>query len=132
MGSVHLPENTILGELEILKVYEYYDGPKIFLAQNWEEQYLVYWCDYTQYGEGWLYAPIDAKTLVQLEENEIDLTEAFMNPSHDYVYYVGHSYHDLLGHFDYAIKIHVADVPNKFYPPHGHYIRDITLWDSLD
>jgi hypothetical protein len=123
--NVHLPYNTILGNIQGIEYYEYYDGPKAFLVTNGETDFLAYWCDFTENGEGFLYAPIDAETLSQLKRNDIDYTEALMNPVGDYVYYVSPG-----GRETIVRKMHVTEVPNDFYPLHGFYVEYVTMWDN--
>ena len=84
-----IPSNTILGELEIFEIYEYLNGPRLFVARNnIGTIFLVYWCDEKEEATGWLYLPISEAKLEKLRRKEITLNAAFKEPETNYLYIV--------------------------------------------
>lgn len=76
---MNIPMQSPLGDLEITRVYEEYDGPRLFACRNKAEaQFIAAWVD----GEPdtWMYAAISEKRLRQVESGHIDLRSAFQNP----------------------------------------------------
>lgn len=64
-------EGTILGKLQYLKIYDYYDFPILFSCKNEKgEVYLGIWVDEINSGHVFLFALIeDTSTLVLLERD---------------------------------------------------------------
>lgn len=86
-----LPEKTCLGKLDIVETYDYLNGPSLFYAKNLTGgHYLVYWCDYENEQDGWLYLPISERKLSQLRRKEISIRKAFETPEQGfYLAYTG-------------------------------------------
>lgn len=73
-----LPQNTILGQLEIIEVFEYYDVPRLFTCINRMKQY--YFCvfvDYDNMGEYWYYLPVTYKRYLSILSDELSLNKGF-------------------------------------------------------
>jgi hypothetical protein len=75
-----LPENTVLGTLELLEVFQYYDGPKLFSAYNRAGSiFLVFWLgDEIENGplNRWLYIPVSKTRLDNVKAGNISLLAA--------------------------------------------------------
>lgn len=78
-----LPENTKLGNLEYLEIYDYYDFPIFFSCKNEKDEvYLGIWVDEINSGHVFLFAKIeDTSTLVLLEP-----PKPFVNKEDFYLY----------------------------------------------
>jgi hypothetical protein len=80
-----LPENTILGHLTILEIYEFYNMPVLFACQNRTGHlYLAVWIDETESEDVWLYVPLSFQRLMGLRQGELDLHTAFTQPEDDF------------------------------------------------
>lgn len=82
-----LPENTILGRLRIIEVYEYYDRPILFACQNQLRNiFLVVWADEDDNGETWFYLPMSPLRYQLVRAGNIDLHTAFVESEEGIVY----------------------------------------------
>lgn len=74
-----LPENSILGELETVTVYNYCDFPMLFSCKNEKNEfYLAILVDEIDFSRVFLYAKIeDIDTLVLLENPKFVATEEY-------------------------------------------------------
>ncbi len=74
----YLAKNTILGKLEVLEIYEFYDIPILFLCSNqYGHHYLVLSISETDEYNVWIYAAISKKRLKAVRAGAIDLYDAF-------------------------------------------------------
>lgn len=74
-----------LGVLDVIEVYDYYDGPRFFSVRDKTGSiYVVYWCDLRDDAEGWLYLPISEKRLDKLRRKSISVRDAYIEPERDY------------------------------------------------
>lgn len=109
-----------LGELEIVEVYDYYDGPKFFSVRDRTSSfYTVYWCDLLDGAEGWLYLPISEKRLDRLRRREISVRDAYLEPEKGYwlVYTrVSPKKSESISYFG------CEDVNPAFIPPEGMFV----------
>lgn len=81
-----LPQETILGKLEILEVYEFYDKPCLFSCRNVVGQiFLAVWIDETSYSDSWLYVPTSLRRLQQVVGGGIELKNAFLEAEDGFV-----------------------------------------------
>lgn len=120
MTNVVLPENTCLGKLQLIEVYEYLDGARLFLTKNKTGfTFLVYWCDEKVNATGWLYLPISRTRLTQLKQREMMLNAAFKAPETNY-YYLAYTGHE--NGKDTAKMIYPAKLDPDFIPPKGYYL----------
>jgi len=84
-----LPQGTILGNLEMLEVYEFYDKPCLFSCRNVAGQiFLALWIDETAYADSWFYAPTSLKRFQQIVVGNIELRNAFLTAEDGFVFEV--------------------------------------------
>ena len=84
-----LPLNTILGKLEIIEIFEYYDKPLLFVCRNASDSlYLVVLEDEELEYESWLYASMSPIRFQQIRSGGIDLYSAFKNAENGFVFVV--------------------------------------------
>lgn len=83
-----LPSETLLGrDLQLLEVYESYDGPRLFLCRNQAGQvFLGISAEDSSERQTWLYVAISDERRQQLEGGAIDLQTAFTAPEDSFVY----------------------------------------------
>jgi hypothetical protein len=82
-----LPKNSVLGDLKISEVYDYYDGPKLFTARNATgTTYLVYWADRSSTGDVWFYTPVSEPRLNSIRNGELPLRQAIRSPEDGIVF----------------------------------------------
>lgn len=71
----------MLGRLEILETFEYYDQPVLFSCKNAAGHlYLVVAADENEQYETWLYAGVSEDRLNLIRSGAIDLHDAFADP----------------------------------------------------
>ena len=69
----------------IAKIYEYYDGPKLFLViDKSNKPFLGYWYDLINNREVYLMVPITAEIVEKMENKEICIRDVILNPIDDY------------------------------------------------
>ena len=74
----YLPESTVLGRIEIVEVYEYYDIPRLFLCQNeFGHFYVALSIGEDLYSNTWLYVLISRKRLELLRSGKIQLRDVY-------------------------------------------------------
>ena len=70
-----------LGDLELLRVYQEFDGPRLFSCRSRADQlYLALWADQSDDVDTWLYVAISARRLRSVEDGHITLRMAFAEP----------------------------------------------------
>ena len=122
-----LPKSPYFGTLEIVTVYEYYDGPRLFSAVNRTGSYFIaFWIDSGDLSDEWLYAPITHERLCNLEARDIKLRDVFIYPD-DLLFRVT-TYFDCSTHSELREQP-VIDLTDDILPPSDFYI-DITAEDS--
>ena len=114
-----------LGELEVIEIYDYFDGPKFFAVRDYIGNfYLVYWCDYENEAEGWLYLPISETRLDSLRKKEVSAHEVFAYPEIGYwlVYTKVHPVENE------TIQFHNIDtIEHSFFPPEGMFVEYVDV-----
>ncbi|EOX3952405.1 DUF6575 domain-containing protein [Vibrio alginolyticus] len=118
-----LVQEKSLGTIEINKVYEEYDGPKLFSVVNALGLYfLVYWIDELEDGDVWLYLPMSAKRLESLETGSRLLRDAFLYPEENSIFKIFTSFDG----DNHKIEILAAeDIPEEDLPPCDFRIEDV-------
>jgi len=109
----YLAKSTVLGRLEVIEVYEYYDIPRLFACINqYGHYYLVLSVSETDKEHTWIYALISKKRLQNVRTGEINLYDAFRYTEDGCVFKV-----TTLGKEpDTAITIMCSDIPRKWLP----------------
>lgn len=83
----YLPQNTILGKLEEVEVYEFYDRPCLFSCKNTIGiYYLAVLVNDNADVDVWLYSPMSRDRFNQVRSGIIDMKEAFTQAQGDSVY----------------------------------------------
>lgn len=84
-----LPQNTHLGKLGILEVYDYYDMPCLFSCKNLADHiFLAILSDLTKDLATWLYVPVSRRRFENIRSSIIDLHDAFVNSEDGFVYQI--------------------------------------------
>ncbi len=84
-----LPQNTLLGKLDIIEIYEYHDKPLLFACRNatYTHYIVVQETVHPDY-ETWLYAPISPSRFEQARSRTIDLHDIFKYAEDGFVFWV--------------------------------------------
>jgi hypothetical protein len=86
---IFLRQNRSVGELSIVEVFAYFDGPRLFLAENAAGQrYLVASVDSDAETDTWLLTAISERRLLQLSEGIMDVRSVFMSPELETLYQI--------------------------------------------
>lgn len=84
-----LPERTVLGQLEIIEVYDFYDQPALFSCKNKSGQtFIVVWVDSSEIADLWLYASVSSSRFQDARRGLIELRDIFTNSEDSFVYQV--------------------------------------------
>lgn len=84
-----LPQDTFLGKLEMLKIYEYYDKPVLFACRSAAKMtYLVVLLDEVVHSSTWLYVALSIQRFEEIRTGHIDLYRAFKEAEDEIVYEV--------------------------------------------
>lgn len=76
-----LPIDTILGQLQIFEIYEFYNMPVLFACKNQADTiYLAVWIDETDEANIWLYVALSPQRFAKLRAGQLDLHDAFAEP----------------------------------------------------
>ncbi len=116
-----LPRETALGHLQLLEVYDYYDGPRLFAARNVVgTTFFVLWADDLQDQEVWLYVPVSEERLLQLREGSLSIREAFLKAEDGIL----HKVVQPKGAGDVRAEVlRSADLALEWLPPEGDRIQ---------
>lgn len=84
-----LRQNRTVGELAIVEVFAYFDGPRLFLAENAAGQrYLVNSLDSNADTDTWIMIAVSERRLLELSEGTMDIRTAFTTPELDTLYQI--------------------------------------------
>ena len=84
-----LPSMPEIGTLEIIEVYEYFDGPCLFAAQNECDQlFLVALAEDERHLRRWLIVPMSKRRYEHVRSGGVDLHDAFAAAEGGYVYFL--------------------------------------------
>lgn len=111
-----------LGELELVEVFDYYDGPVLFTARMQAGQLLLgIYADVGPTHDSWLYLPVGRGRIDALRAHEIDLRTAFQQPEDGFVHLVrtGDS-----GSVDWSI-LEAGEIPTDWLPPPREMLVDV-------
>ncbi len=124
-----LPQNSPLGKLKVVEVYEYFDMPTLYCAKNTMGAYfVVYWCDVKDDKEGWLYLPVSLEKLNLLRRSQISFHKAYHNSEQGYyLAYVG-----VEPAADEVIYLSESEVVPELLPPDDYFVESIDVTESSE
>ncbi len=116
--TIALPEGTQLGNLRIVDVLDFYDGPKLFVARNTTgSNFLSLWVDEDGQNNWWLYLPISQGRLDELHSGTLTIREAYIDAEENFVYSIGEPISKEAG---FQLKIiQSSDLDYDLLPPEG-------------
>ncbi len=110
------PIDSVLGELEMIKEYEYYDCPRLFSCKNKEgKKYLGLSVKDEDDYQVWMYVFVSDRRLKEADTGEIDVYDVFVNAEEYSVYLV--STHNT--NFDSVISVASSCIPKEYLPYKG-------------
>lgn len=117
-----LPERTMLGQLEIIKVYDFYDKPVLFSCKNKSGLIFIVLCvDSSDFAEIWLYAPISSSRFQSIVQGRVELRDIFIESEDGFVYQVEIPYEDGVNVVVNAIDCN--EIPDEYLPELGQVIQ---------
>lgn len=117
-----LPERTILGQLEIIEVYDFYDKPVLFSCKNKSGLIFIVLCvDSSDYAEIWLYAPMSSSRFQSLVQGRVGLRDIFIDTEDAFVYQVEVPYEDGLNTI--VKTVNCNEIPDEYLPGLGQVIK---------
>tara|TARA_R110002167_G_scaffold70453_2_gene198685 strand:- start:93715 stop:94914 length:1200 start_codon:yes stop_codon:yes gene_type:complete len=112
-----LPSNTVLGKLELLEVFEYYDFPRIFSCKNQTGQiYIVLSTHDDEDFCEWIYTPVSHERYNALCEGAIDLRSGIEQSENGFVFTV-ETYSGSAAKIEYRLIEQISDseLPSESY-----------------
>jgi hypothetical protein len=117
-----LPESTMLGKLEMIEVYDFYDKPALFSCKNQSGQiFIVLWVDSSEVSDIWLYASVSSDRFKSIRKGEIQLRNIFINSEDAFVYKVATPYEENLN-FE-VTTVYCEQIENDYLPISGQVIE---------
>lgn len=106
-----------LHELKILKTYIYYDQPVLYSCIDTKGQhYIAVLIDIKKDKEIWLYLPLSSERLNLIENNKINIKEAFMFSETGYVIEVEiYNNNEIKTRIVSSSKLNEEDLPESLY-----------------
>lgn len=84
-----LPLNTMLGKLRIVEVLDWYDGPRLFIAENASgSRYIAFWADEKASESLWLYSLVSESRISNLVSGKADLRSIYTDPEDGVIFLV--------------------------------------------
>ena len=116
-----LPDGTALGRLKLVEVYDYYDGPRLFAAQNATGSlFLSLWADETDAADTWLYLPISEEQLERVRAGQVDISQAYLQPEDGTVFLLTHRHAEKA----WSLEVLTPAVLNReWLPPAGDSLQ---------
>ncbi|QNR12241.1 hypothetical protein MUY32_16135 [Enterobacter roggenkampii] len=123
MSNVFLPK-TMMGTLRYKRVYEFFEEPRFFSAENEVNSlFVVYWIGEDEDADSWYVIPVSPSRLELIERKRIDLRTILVEQEQSFFYEVRAPYDR-----DIAPEWNVKDV-NAIYdyalPVHGLFISSV-------
>jgi hypothetical protein len=84
-----LPLNTFLGKLRIVEVLDWYDGPRLFIAENASgSRYIAFWADEQGMESVWLYSSASENKIDSVISGRSDLRSIYTDPEDGVIFLV--------------------------------------------
>jgi hypothetical protein len=84
-----LPIGSELGVLKILEVLDWYDGPRLFIAEDPSgTRYIAFWADETEEESLWLYSSVSEDRISNVTSGKLDLRSIYTNPENEIVFLI--------------------------------------------
>lgn len=75
-----------IGTVQIIKVFEYYDGPKVFACESITGQkYIVNWIDTTSINDTWFYVPVSGTRYLLILNGKVSLRDCILHSENNMV-----------------------------------------------
>jgi hypothetical protein len=118
---IFLKQNRAVGQLAIVEVFAYFDGPRLFLAENAAGQrYLVNSLDSDADSETWLVTALSERRLQELTEGQMDIRTAFAIPELETVYQISSN---RSGELLSSTALLPADLTEDFLPDAAVFLK---------
>jgi hypothetical protein len=117
--SSFLPPENLLGKLKIVEVLDWYDGPRLFIAELPSgARYIAFWADEQEDESLWLYSAVSEKRISDLISGNIDLRRIFTDPEDGGIFLIR-----LSNEGASSIERNVADqLEQDWLPPYDDYL----------
>lgn len=116
------PQGTVLGELSMVEVHDFYDRPVLFTCKNETgSHFLVVLVDRSPRDQTWLYAPVSPRRYKLIESGRVDLHDAFALVEGGFVYEVTTPFADELPHLQ---KVAAATLTENRLPASGETLHE--------
>ncbi|WP_017325924.1 DUF6575 domain-containing protein [Synechococcus sp. PCC 7336] len=87
--SSFLPLDTSLGKLRIVEILDWYDGPRLFIAENATgNRYVAFWADEQEDETLWLYSSVSESRIAHLVSGKLDLRSIYTEPEDGVIFLI--------------------------------------------
>lgn len=84
-----LPLNTMLGKLSMIQVLDWYDGPRLFIAENASGSfYIAFWADEQDNESVWLYSLVSESRIASVVSGKLDLRSIYTDPEDGIIFLI--------------------------------------------
>lgn len=84
-----LPLGTSLGKLKIIEVLDWYDGPRLFIAESASGiRYIAFWADETEDEDLWLYSSVSEHRISSIVSGKLDLRSIYTKPEDEIIFLI--------------------------------------------
>jgi len=112
-----LPRSTILGDLSVIEICEYYDIPSLFSCKNSTGHiYLALSVDEDDTSLTWFYLPVSPGRLDEVRSGRTDLYDAFKNAEDGFLFEVITSH----GKNDIVNQVYCKEIGEDLLPEKGY------------
>ncbi len=120
-----LPQNTNLGQLDIIEVYSYYNGTRLFSCCNVTLNiFFALWIDEEEGFDLWLYVPVSLKRFQEIRFGKMDLRNAFLKSEDGFVFEVKIFFDNL----DVVSCIKSEEIDKDWLPLPDDYLKLSSLY----
>jgi hypothetical protein len=116
-----LPIGTMLGKLKIIEVLDWYDGPRLFIAENASGiRYIAFWADETEEEDLWLYSSVSEHRISCIISGKLDLRSIYTSPEDEIVFLIR-----LKNNSQSLASVEAIDpskIEQELLPPYGDFL----------
>lgn len=117
--SSFLPLNTLLGKLRIVEILDWYDGPRLFVAENAAgNRYIAFWADEQEDVSLWLYSSVSESRISHLVSGKLALRNIYTEPEDEILFLVRLSHQ-----VQSSVEVVSPDrIDVDLFPPDGDFL----------
>ena len=121
MNQYPMPNGTSFGKMKLLEIYDYYDGPRLFLASDSNgSRHVAYWCGVADNHDKYYYVEVSESRLSDFKLGAIPIRDLYIE-AENYEVNLVRIYKDSTN--DDLSTMKSCNLADKSLPPVGDYIN---------